>query len=80
MMLTVVLLFCLVGLLDKQRPNSLSDVMIKPNLDGKRVAGDIQIHENGIRYATHSGQKVGQYAASLPTLFSFCLALVVYGK
>jgi nucleosome binding factor SPN SPT16 subunit len=34
--------------------------MIKPGLDGKRVAGDLQIHENGIRYATHSGQKVGQ--------------------
>ena len=51
-----------------KRPAILEPVMIKPGLDGKRVAGELQIHDNGIRYSTHSGQKVGEL--NMSSLFS----------
>jgi nucleosome binding factor SPN SPT16 subunit len=33
-----------------RRPQKLSDVFIRPGLDGKRVPGELEIHENGMRY------------------------------
>ncbi|KAA8913230.1 FACT complex subunit-domain-containing protein [Sphaerosporella brunnea] len=33
-----------------RRPQRLSDVFIRPGLDGKRVPGELEIHENGMRY------------------------------
>ena len=52
-----------------KRPAILEPVMIKPGLDGKRVAGELQIHENGIRYSTHSGQKVDLLFSNIKHLF-----------
>ncbi|KAI5787115.1 FACT complex subunit-domain-containing protein [Geopyxis carbonaria] len=33
-----------------RRPQRLNDVFVRPGLDGKRVPGEIEIHENGLRY------------------------------
>jgi nucleosome binding factor SPN SPT16 subunit len=33
-----------------RRPSRLSDVYIRPGLDGKRLPGDVEIHTNGLRY------------------------------
>ncbi|KAL7416408.1 FACT complex subunit-domain-containing protein [Mrakia frigida] len=52
-----------------KRPAILEPVMIKPGLDGKRVAGELQIHDNGIRYSTHSGQKVDLLFSNIKHLF-----------
>ncbi|EPS40141.1 hypothetical protein H072_6077 [Dactylellina haptotyla CBS 200.50] len=35
-----------------RRPQRLPDVYVRPALDGKRVAGDIEIHQNGLRYVS----------------------------
>ncbi|KAI9684638.1 MAG: FACT complex subunit spt16 [Trizodia sp. TS-e1964] len=34
-----------------RRPQRLSDVFVRPALDGKRTAGEVEIHQNGLRYA-----------------------------
>lgn len=36
-------------LLDR-RPHKLPDVFLRPPLDGKRVPGEVEIHQNGLRY------------------------------
>lgn len=33
-----------------RRPIKLSDVYLRPALDGKRVPGEVEIHQNGLRY------------------------------
>jgi nucleosome binding factor SPN SPT16 subunit len=37
-----------------RRPQKLDHVFLRPALDGKRVPGEVQIHQNGIRYV-HGG-------------------------
>ena len=36
--------------LPDRRPQRLTDVLIRPALDGKRLPGEVEIHQNGIRY------------------------------
>lgn len=33
-----------------RRPQRLSDIYVRPALDGKRVPGEVEIHQNGLRY------------------------------
>lgn len=33
-----------------KRPPRLSDIYVRPGLDGKRLPGDVEIHTNGLRY------------------------------
>lgn len=33
-----------------RRPHKLPDVFLRPPLDGKRVPGEVEIHQNGLRY------------------------------
>ncbi|KAL7270396.1 FACT complex subunit spt16 [Rhizina undulata] len=33
-----------------RRPQRLSEVYVRPALDGKRVPGEVEIHQNGLRY------------------------------
>jgi len=35
-----------------RRPQRLGDVYVRPALDGKRVTGDLEIHQNGLRYVS----------------------------
>lgn len=39
---------CLISL--DRRPQKLLDVYVRPGLDGKRVTGEIEIQQNGLRY------------------------------
>lgn len=41
------------------RPPKLPDVFARPALDGKRLPGEIEIHQNGLRYRALGGQKIG---------------------
>ena len=43
-----------------RRPVKLPEVFIRPALDGKRLPGEVEIHQNGIRYQSLGSQKVGQ--------------------
>lgn len=35
-----------------RRPAKLSDVYVRPALDGKRVPGEVELHQNGLRYTS----------------------------
>jgi nucleosome binding factor SPN SPT16 subunit len=43
-----------------RRPLKLPEVFIRPALDGKRLPGEVEIHQNGLRYVSPGHQKVGQ--------------------
>ncbi len=43
-----------------RRPIKLPEVFIRPALDGKRLPGEVEIHQNGLRYQSPMGsQKIG---------------------
>ena len=45
-----------------RRPTKLPEVFIRPALDGKRLPGEVEIHQNGLRYQSPMGsQKVGTF-------------------
>jgi len=58
-------------LLDNKRPIViLSDVNIRPALEGKKLPGDVQIHANGLRYQPIRGdQKVDILFSNVKHLF-----------
>lgn len=43
-----------------RRPYKLGDVFPRPALDGKRLPGDVEIHQNGLRYQSLGNQRVGK--------------------
>lgn len=44
-----------------RRPMRLPEVFVRPALDGKRLPGEVEIHQNGIRYQSPvSSQKIGK--------------------
>lgn len=46
-----------------RRPTKLPEVFIRPALDGKRLPGEVEIHQNGLRYQSPMGsQKIGKYS------------------
>ena len=40
------------------RKDMLENVVIKPTLEGRKTIGNLEIHSNGIRYASSKGLKV----------------------
>ena len=40
----------LIDFLADRKPQSLPDLFMRPALDGKRVPGELEIHQNGLRY------------------------------
>ncbi len=43
-----------------RRPTKLPEVFVRPALDGKRLPGEVEIHQNGLRYQSPMGsQKIG---------------------
>lgn len=53
-----------------RRPQKLSDVQVRPALDNKRnMPGELEIHTNGIRYYSSSGQKVDLLFSNMKHLF-----------
>ena len=44
-----------------RRPHKLPEVFVRPALDGKRLPGEVEIHQNGLQYQSHMGsQKIGR--------------------
>ncbi|KAF7311639.1 FACT complex subunit SPT16 [Mycena kentingensis (nom. inval.)] len=52
-----------------RRPSKLPDAFIRPALDGKRLAGEVEIHQNGVRYVSPNGQKVDVLFNNVKHLF-----------
>lgn len=53
-----------------RRPTKLADAFIRPALDGKRLPGEVEIHQNGVRYQSQPGQKVGANLSSVGIIHS----------
>ena len=50
-----------------RRPIKLPEVFVRPALDGKRLPGEVELHQNGLRYVSPLGsQRIGncEFAAS----------------
>ena len=43
-----------------RRPHKLPEVFVRPATDGKRLPGEVEIHQNGIRYQSLGSQKIGK--------------------
>lgn len=44
-----------------RRPAKMSEAFVRPALDGKRLPGEVEIHQNGVRYQSPLGsQKIGE--------------------
>jgi nucleosome binding factor SPN SPT16 subunit len=54
-----------------RRPLRLPDVFARPGLEGKRYAGDLEIHVNGIRYQSHvkSDQRINVAFSNIKHFF-----------
>jgi nucleosome binding factor SPN SPT16 subunit len=49
---------------DRARPLRLSDTWLRPSFEGKRSTGDVEVHHNGIRWASggRNDHKIGQWS------------------
>ena len=45
-------------LIKSGRKEQLDNLVIRPNLVGKKTLGNLEIHQNGIRFSTAKGEKV----------------------
>lgn len=46
-----------------RRPVKMSEAFVRPALDGKRLPGEVEIHQNGVRYQSPLGsQKIGKFS------------------
>ncbi|KAK9895707.1 SPT16-domain-containing protein [Cystobasidium minutum MCA 4210] len=42
------------SLIESRKPVKLPDTSLRPQFEGKRSAGDVEIHQNGIRWTSHA--------------------------
>lgn len=40
------------------RRETLENVVVKPNLEGRKTMGNLELHQNGLRYSSTKGIKV----------------------
>lgn len=53
-----------------RRPLKLPEVFVRPALDGKRLPGEVEIHQNGLRYQSPMGsQKIDVLFSNIKHLF-----------
>lgn len=52
-----------------RKPQSLDNVFVRPGLDGKRIAGEVFIHENGLRYQDLRGSQIDVLFSNMRHLF-----------
>ncbi|KAK1232500.1 FACT complex subunit spt16 [Marasmius sp. AFHP31] len=52
-----------------RRPVKMPEAFIRPAPDGKRLPGEVEIHQNGIRYQSPLGQKVDVLFSNVKHLF-----------
>ncbi|KAL0947324.1 hypothetical protein HGRIS_013443 [Hohenbuehelia grisea] len=55
--------------LKNRRPVKLPEVFVRPAPDGKRLPGEVEIHQNGIRYQSPLGQKIDVLFSNVKHLF-----------
>ncbi|KAJ7197220.1 FACT complex subunit SPT16 [Mycena pura] len=55
--------------LKSRRPAKLPEAFIRPALDGRRLAGEVEVHQNGVRYLSPNGQKVDVLFSNVKHLF-----------
>lgn len=49
-----------------RRPAKMPEVFVRPALDGKRLPGEVEVHQNGLRYQSPMGsQKIGASISSV---------------
>ena len=52
-----------------RRPLRLENVFVRPGLDGKRIPGEVEIHQNGLRYHDHRGHTIDVLFSNIKHLF-----------
>lgn len=52
-----------------RRPHRMETIFLRPGLEGKRLAGALEIHQNGLRYQHPGGQKVDVLFSNVKHLF-----------
>ncbi|KZT44099.1 FACT complex subunit SPT16 [Sistotremastrum suecicum HHB10207 ss-3] len=52
-----------------RRPIKLPEAFVRPALDGKRLPGEVEIHVNGLRYQSLSGQKIDLLFSNIKHIF-----------
>ncbi|KIO31093.1 hypothetical protein M407DRAFT_19971 [Tulasnella calospora MUT 4182] len=52
-----------------KRPVRLPEVFVRPATDGKRLPGDLEIHQNGLRYVSPLGHKIDLLFNNIKHLF-----------
>ncbi|KAL8760627.1 MAG: hypothetical protein Q9184_003187 [Pyrenodesmia sp. 2 TL-2023] len=52
-----------------RRPQRLDNVFVRPAMDGKRISGEVEIHQNGLRYIDHRGSKIDILFSNVKHLF-----------
>ncbi|KAL8704867.1 MAG: hypothetical protein Q9201_001983 [Fulgogasparrea decipioides] len=52
-----------------RKPIRLDQIFVRPAMDGKRVPGEVEIHQNGLRYVDHRGNKIDVLFSNVKHLF-----------
>ncbi|GLB35147.1 putative fact complex subunit spt16 [Lyophyllum shimeji] len=52
-----------------RRPAKMSEAFVRPALDGKRLPGEVEVHQNGVRYQSPLGQKIDILFSNIKHLF-----------
>ncbi|MCJ1307261.1 FACT complex subunit spt16 [Agyrium rufum] len=52
-----------------RKPVRLDNVFVRPGLDGKRIPGEVDIHQNGLRYKDHRGNNIDVLFSNVRHLF-----------
>jgi nucleosome binding factor SPN SPT16 subunit len=62
---------CPTNLFPDRRPNVMDNVFVRPAMDGKRVPGKVEIHQNGLRYQSplQTQQRVDVLFSNVKHLF-----------
>ncbi|KAJ7672803.1 FACT complex subunit-domain-containing protein [Mycena olivaceomarginata] len=66
--------------LKNRRPAKMPEAFIRPAVDGKRLAGEVEIHQNGVRYLSPNGQKVAVRSQVLMIVHLHLKAPIMTGK
>ncbi|KAA6409676.1 MAG: FACT complex subunit spt16 [Lasallia pustulata] len=52
-----------------RKPARLENVFVRPAMDGKRIPGEVEIHNNGLRYRDHRGNNIDVLFSNVKHLF-----------
>ncbi|KAI4145361.1 MAG: hypothetical protein L6R39_003823 [Caloplaca ligustica] len=52
-----------------RKPTRLENIFVRPALDGKRISGELEIHQNGLRYVDHRNNKIDVLFSNVKHLF-----------